>query len=381
MNPLVQLKQTTSLLLVALGLACFGLSTTAQAVSPAPDGGYSGRNTAEGDKALFKLTTGVDNTAVGFHALRNINNALGNTAIGSNALSENTTGFQNTAIGSGALGGNTTGYANTVTGDEAMGNPVQHNTGSSNTANGFGALYNNTTGFGNTAIGIAALTDNTTGQENTGVGDYALYSNTTGSANIAIGPSAGINLTTGSHNIDIGALGLAGESNKIRIGKQGTQDGTFISGIFGVAVTGSSVVVNAHGQLGVSTSSARYKQEIKSMDNRSEAILALKPVTFHYKKEIDPAGTSQFGLVAEEVEKVNPDLVVRDENGDLSSVRYEAVNAMLLNEFLKEHKRTEKLEATVASLAATVKEQSAQIQKVSAQLEASKTAPRVVNNP
>ena len=174
-----------------------------------------------------------------------------------------------------------------------------------------------------------------------------------------------------SNNIDIGANvdGVAGESNTIRIGNTDITD-TFISGISGTTVaSGAAVLVDSNGHLGTVTSSKRFKDNIKPMDKASEALLALKPVTFRYKKEIDPAGISQFGLVAEEVEKVNPDLVVRDQEGTPYTVRYEAVNAMLLNEFLKEHKKTEKLEATVASLIATVKEQAAQIQKVSTQFE------------
>ena len=233
--------------------------------------------------------------------------------------------------------------------------------------------------------GVNALFFNTTGQNNTAVGLNALLNNNTGSNNIALGVSAGSNLTTGSNNIEIGALGVAGEANKIRIGRQGTQNGTNIAGIFGVAVAGTQVVVNLNGKLGVAASSARFKEAIKPMDKASEALLALKPVTFRYKEELDPAKIPQFGLVAEEVEKVNPDLVVHDDAGKVMTVRYEAVNAMLLNEFLKEHKafieeqhKVETLEATVADLIATTKEQAAQIQKVSGQLKASKPAPQVV---
>src|SRR5206468_4741406 len=158
-----------------------------------------------------------------------------------------------------------------------------------------------------------------------------------------LGNGAGYNLTTGSNNIAIGAAGAAGEAGKIRIGTKGKHNGTLIAGIYGVAVTGSQVVISSTGKLGVATSSARYKKAIKPMDKASEAILALEPVTFHYKEEIDPEGVPQFGLIAEQVEKVNPDLVVRDENGKVNTVRYEAVNAMLLNEFLKEHRKVESL--------------------------------------
>jgi hypothetical protein len=191
----------------------------------------------------------------------------------------------------------------------------------------------------------------------------------------------------GSNNIDIGNLGVAGEANTIRIGTQGTQRKAFIGGISATAVSGTAVMISSSGQLGVAPSSVRFKEEIKPMDEASESILALKPVTFRYNKEIDPHCTPQFGLVAEDVEKVNPGLVVRDTDGKPYTVRYDAVNAMLLNEFLKEHTafveeqhKVEKLEATVASLAATVKEQAAQIQRVSAQLEASKPAPQTAQN-
>jgi len=204
-----------------------------------------------------------------------------------------------------------------------------------------------------------------------------------------LGANAGTNLTNGSNNIDIGAPGTAGESAKIHIGKQGTQNGTFIAGIFGVTMTGSPVVVNSSGKLGVSgTSSIRFKKAVKPMDKASEAILALKPVTFRYKEEIDPEGIPQFGLVAEEVEKVNPDLVARDEDGKVMTVRYEAVNAMLLNEFLKEHRNVAQQESTIAELKTTVAQQQKQIealtatvQKVSDQVALSKPAPQLVANP
>ena len=201
--------------------------------------------------------------------------------------------------------------------------------------------------------------------------------------NIGLGLSAGVDLTIGSNNIDIGSAGVAGESNTIRIGS--AQVRTFIKGISGAVVSGAAVVVNAVGQLGVTASSERFKDEIKPMDKASEVILALNPVTFRYKKDIDPDGIPQFGLLAEEVEKVNPALVTRDADGKLYTVRYEAVNTMLLNEFLKEHQKVEDLkkdfQATVAQLTAQLREQGAQIQKVSAALEANKPAPQVVNNP
>ena len=456
------MKPRTPPVLITIALACFALVQNTQAVSPPPDGGYPGANTAEGQNALLSLSSGTYNTAVGFSSLKsntigNLNTAIGvnalsfntigysNTANGVNALYSNTTGIENTASGAYALfrntgadntatgayalfnatGGlntatgafalfnNTTGGFNTATGYTALANnttgddntatgaqALAHNvTGSLNTAVGFFALWGNVSGHRNTAIGYTALesghgSDNTAvgayalssnGDGNTAVGSGALIGNLTGSLNTALGQNAGQGLVNGneSNNIDIGAnvYGVTGESNTIRIGN-GNITGTYISGISGQTATGGAAIfVNANGKLGTMTSSKRFKDEIKPMDKASEVLLALKPVTFRYKKEIDPTRTSQFGLVAEDVEKVNPDLIVRDTEGKPYTVRYEAVNAMLLNEFLKEHRKTEKLEATVASLIATVKEQAAQIQKVSAQLEASRPAPRVVNNP
>jgi len=383
MNPLIQLKQRSPLFLVAFVLACFALSPTLRAISPLPDGGYADNNTAEGTNALFTFT-GLSP-----------NNGDENTAIGFEALYHNTSGNHNTASGFQALFSNTTGVANTAVGHNALGT----NTGSHNTAVGGGTLASNTIGHENTATGHHALNLNTNGGYNTADGEYALASSTRASQNTALGYGAGYRLTTGGNNIDIGNLGVAGEANTIRIGNPVTvmypdgtthaaQTKTYIAG-FATAVTGSTVVVNTTTrQIGMMPSSARFKEEIQRMDNASEAILALKPVTFRYKKDIDPDGTPQFGLVAEEVEKVNPALITRDVDGKPYTVRYDAVNAMVLNEFLKEHREVAELKSTVAeqrkgmeAMAAQLKEQAAQIQKVSAQLEASKPAPQMVNNP
>src|ERR1700719_579543 len=347
-------------------------------------------NTATGVNALVNNTTASDNMAMGYQSLFNNTTGDSNTGTGVNALYSNTTGVGalfsnttaglNTATGAAALFSNTTALDNTATGTAAL----YHNTiGSLNTANGFQALNANTTGGSNTANGVNALLNNTGANNNTADGVGALANNTTGSNNIGLGTNAGSNLTTGSNNIDIYDPGVAGESNHIRIGTAGTQTATFIAGISGATASGGAAVfVNANGQLGTATSSRRFKQEIKPMDKASEAILALRPVTFRYKQEIDPKGIPQFGLVAEEVEKVNPDLVVRDAEGKVYTVRYEAVNAMLLNEFLKERRRAEKqrkcFEAKFVQQQKQIEALTATVQKVSDRLELSKPAPQMV---
>jgi hypothetical protein len=267
---------------------------------------------------------------------------------------------------------------NTVLGEDAL---ISLTTGNNNTAIGFNALTLNTTGFQNTAIGFA-LRFNTSGDNNTAIGQAALNNNTTGSSNIAVGFLAGVNLTTGNNNIYIGNVGgSSGESAKIRIGTGGTHTKTYIAGINGATVaSGVGVIVGNNGQLGTVVSSEQFKDEIKPMDKASEAILALKPVTFRYKKELDPEGIPQFGLVAEHVEKVNPDLVARDDQGKPYTVRYEAVNAMLLNEFLKEHRKVEEQGVIIAKQQKQIEALTAGLQKVSAQVEMSRRAPQMVNN-
>jgi uncharacterized coiled-coil protein SlyX len=386
MNPLTKSKNTTILpVLVALAFACFALVPQARAVCQ--EGCLSSNNTALGEDALISNTTGFDNTAIGLDALFSNTTGSANTATGWTALQSNTTGFNNTANGSNSLARNTTGINNTATGEGAL---FLNTTGSQNTADGVFALGNNIDASQNTAIGFEALIFNTTGASNTSVGYNSLLNNTTGSDNIALGVSAGINLTTGNFNIDISNAGVAGESRTIRIGTRGTHRNTSIAGINGVTVpNGVGVIIDTNGHLGTVVSSARYKDDMKPMDKASEAILALKPVTFHYKHEIDPDGIPQFGLVAEQVEKVNPDLVARDEHGKPYAVRYEAVNTMLLNEFLKEHRKVAEQEATItqlkAELRATATRQQKQIdalteglQKVSAQLEMSRRAQQTV---
>jgi trimeric autotransporter adhesin len=363
------------------------------------------RNTANGAFALSKNTTDSFNTATGFQALFSNTGDGGhnNVATGYQALYNNTTGRRNTAHGSSALYSNTTGNFNVAQGDQAL---YSNPSGIVNTAIGWGALFSNTNcfdpgctggGSGNTAVGAEALISNTAGGGNTAVGEGALINHLTGNQNIVLGLRAGQDLTDGQVNIYIANQGVPSENTTIRIGNvvswtdiygfgHPAHTATFIAGISGqTASGGAAVFVNTDGKLGTLTSSARFKTDIKPMDKTSEAILSLKPVTFRYKKEVDTQCIPQFGLVAEDVEKVNPDLVVRDGEGKVYSVRYEAVNAMLLNEFLKEHRKVEKLEATFAQqrkdFEAAVAQLTAQVQKVSAQLEASQPAPQVVNNP
>jgi uncharacterized coiled-coil protein SlyX len=274
-----------------------------------------------------------------------------NTATGSHALESNTAGELNMANGYQALATNTTGYGNTAAGSASL---YRNTTGGRNTAAGLQALSLNTTGSNNVAAGDLALFSNTTGRYNTSLGSSALFFNTTGDSNIAIGESAGSNLTTGKNNINLGNSGNAGESAKIRIGNRAHKN-TYIAGISGVTVAnGVGVIIDTEGHLGTINSSKRFKDAIKPMGDASEPILALTPVTFRYKHELDLEGIPQFGLVAEEVEKVNPDLVARDEQGKPYTVRYEAVNAMLLNEFLKEHRTVQELKSTAAKQEATI---------------------------
>jgi uncharacterized coiled-coil protein SlyX len=406
----------------------------AQAVVPPPDGGYPGFTTAEGEKALFSLTTGSANTAVGWYSLFSnaaggfntatgagsllFNTANDNTAFGAAALLFNTTGTDNTAVGAAALSNNTLGQDNTGTGAFAL---LLNTTGNFNTANGFDALFSNTegqfntadgngaldlntAGNGNTAIGASTLQGNIDGDDNTALGSFALSNNTTGARNVALGVNAGQNVTTADNVICIGSNNVNGAN---------VSDTCFIGNIRGVTTQNANaipVLIDTAGQLGTMSSSRRFKKEIKPMESASEAILGLKPVTFEYRG--DKTDTPQFGLIAEEVAEVNPDLVVRDGKGEIYSVRYDAVNAMLLNEFLKEHRKVEEQQATITKLTSTVakqetgiaqqrknfeatlaevkkgmeiivarfKEQDAKIQRVSEQIEKSRPAPQIASN-
>ena len=361
----------------------------------------------KGRTLCISLTTGTFNTAVGFlsgHAFTtgNFNTAIGagallltrsdeNTATGAAALLNSSGGFGNTANGAFALFSDTDGDFNTAIGDSAL---FHNTTGGSNTASGFDALAFNSTGGNNTAIGIDALVDNTTGSNNTAIGSETLNSST-GFNNVAVGAGAGSDITNANNVIRIGAF-LPGLNQ---------DNSCFISNIFGAQIGGNAVPVSidSNGKLGTTTSSRRFKKEIKPMDTTSEAILLLRPVSFHYKS--DKTNTRQFGLIAEEVAEVNPDLVVRDKNGELLTVRYDAVNAMLLNEFLKEHRKVkaqqtkiDEQQATIAELKSTVAQQqksfqakladqekqisalASGLQKVSAQLETDKSALKMIAN-
>jgi hypothetical protein len=350
---------------ILFALGCLALCPMARAVVPAPDGGYPNFNTAEGSNALKNLTTGVGNAAVGWFSLFSNTDGSFNTALGAGTLLSNVgdqnTGFgiQNTAIGALALFSNATGSQDTATGVLAL---LSNTTGVSNTANGYSALYSNTTGFFNSATGYQAL-----------------GSNTTGSFNTALGHAAGANIITGQNNVCIGAMVY---------GVDGANDTTWIGNVYDSVTTARQVYVNADNKIGTLSSSRRFKHDIQPMDRSSETLFALKPVTFRYKKDADPSQALSFGLIAEEVAQVSPELITRDEEGKPQTVRYEAVNAMLLNEFLKEHRKNEQQESKIEQQDAKIAQQQKQIealteglQKVSAQLELNKAAPQtVVNN-
>jgi len=391
------MKTTIRSVLVLLAFACLAaLGPTMQAVVPAPDGGYPGANTAEGQNALLNLTTGGFNTAVGWLSLRSETTGSFNTAVGAGTLFRNNAN-ENTAIGIGALLSNTSGLGNTATGAFALfsntGSPDNPNQpsgdpGSLNTANGDRALFSSTTGTLNTAIGANALFENTTGSGNTAVGTSTLVNSTSGNGNIALGFSAGNAVNIASNVIAIGTLG------------QDVSNSCFIGQIYTniqpqVGTDPDLVTINSDGRLGrANVSSRRYKHDIKPMHNASEAIYALKPVSFRYHKEYDVSQTIAFGLIAEEVAEVNSDLVGHNREGQPESVRYEQINAMLLNEFLKEHRKGEEqdrkiqeqqmtiaeLKAEMKALAATVNEQASQVRKVSAQLEVASPAMTIAEN-
>ena len=375
-------------------------------------------NTAHGSSALSSNMAGSSNSAVGAYSLQNSTSGSYNNALGHSALWSNTTGSWNVAVGTTALGNNTTGWSNTAFGGDAL---SANTTGMNNTAMGDVALESNTIGSGNVAVGSAALASRTgasyqlqgantavgysalryTGAEwgsgsggdgNTAVGDRAMLYNVDGSfncafgllalsadngetdssENTAIGDRAGYGLRTGVGNVYIGEHEMARDPNENYHTYIHNINTTSVSGGFADTVT---IDLNT-GLLGHLTSSRRHKEDIKAMDDASETLYQLKPVTYRYKKEIDRNQALDYGLIAEEVAKVDPNLALRNGKGEIESVRYNAINVMLLNEFLKEHKafveeqeKVKKLEAGLAGLLATVKEQAAQIEKVSAELQ------------
>jgi len=403
------MKTSTPPILTTLTFLCLAaVGPKAQAVLPPPDGCYPNFATAEGCGALNSLTTGSGNTGLGWRSLfldttgsfntgvgggaLALNNADSNTAVGAAALLLNTTGGVNTANGAFALLNNTTGSRNNAIGSNAL---FTNTGGTSNNAFGYRALFSNITGLTNNAFGDQALHNNTEGNGNCAFGDGALF-NTTGHDNTAIGALAGVNLTTGSSNVAVGSAAgtnVTTASNVICIGADvagfDVNDSCFIGNIRDalVAPDAQPVLVDSTGKLGTTSgSSRRFKKKIKPMAKASEAILALRPVTFHYKA--DTTDRPEFGLIAEEVAEVNPDLVVRDKDGELLTVRYDAVNAMLLNEFLKEHKafveeqhKVQRLEAALDAINQRLKEQEAKIEKVSAQIDMNQPASQVARVP
>ncbi len=441
--------------LLLLPLVCFGLAPMAKAVGPDTGGAIAGSNNGEGIGVLVSRTSGIWNTGTGFEALNHLtagqqNTATGlralnndinggyNTATGVLSLFSNTSGFFNSATGAYSLANNTTGLRNTALGYAAL---YRNAGGEDNTAVGFAALYHNSVfassncAFGksalfnnlkaetNNAFGVEALYNNLTGEPNNAFGTGALFANTEGSSNnafghdalrnnvdgewnnafgfealktnvsgsfnTAIGDSAGFDIT-GDGNVCIGegVLGQTGVNDSTYIRNINTTAQPIVAGVDGVTVDLTT------GRLGHGVSSRRYKEQIKPMDKASEMLFALKPVTYRYKKEIDPKQTLDFGLIAEEVAKVSPELAIRDAKGQVANVRYNAINAMLLNEFLKEHQQVVEQQATIAELKSTVaqqqkgmdvltaqlNEQATQIQKVSAQIEMSRPVPKVVLN-
>ncbi len=394
-------------------LVCLGLAPMAQAVNPPPDGGYPGFNTAEGDYSLFNLTTGQFNTAIGFNALRSNTTGNHNVAFGLNTLLFNTTGTGNMGVGGGCLRSNLTGNNNTAVGYQAMSaNTVSDNsaigyqalfhnmTGTGNVANGFQAAFANAGGSYNTANGWLALPGNTSGIWNVADGAFALGNNDTGSYNVAVGVQAGLGITSGDRNTCLGTTTCGGTTtadNVVCVGwgaaGENISDRAYIPNIgqFAQASGGGVEFVTVRltdGKLGHSLSSRRYKEDIKSMGDASELIYKLKPVSFRYKKTPEQQSDNlDYGLIAEDVAEIDPQLAIRNGKGQIESLRYLAVYNMMLNEFLKEHRKVEAQQATIAELKSTMdvltaqlKEQAAQIQKVSAQLETSKPAPHVVVN-
>jgi hypothetical protein len=300
-------------------------------------------------------TDGKLNTAIGTGTLASNTSGVENTASGQQALANNTTGSGNTASGYQSLYANIDGADNTASGVSALQN---NSSGSQNTAIGFDALVSNTSGGLNTASGVGALFSNTTGAANTAGGDAALYYNTTGSNNIGIGNGAASSVAgNGNNNIHIGSGGVSADSGIIRIGLAGIQTGTYIAGISGASPGAPNLLVciDGNGRLGTSgcsstPSSLRFKEQISDMGDNGK-LLQLRPVTFFYKPEYDDGShTLQYGLIAEEVAKLYPDMVGYDKDGQPASVKYQSLTPMLLNEVQKQNAQIQKLEDRLAAL-------------------------------
>jgi trimeric autotransporter adhesin len=326
---------------VGVGLQALALNTT---------GSY---NTAGGYAALYSNTAASGNTATGYFALF-YNTAAGSTATGYEALYANTTGAQNTAAGYQALYANTTGANGTATGYLAL---SSNTNGQYNTAYGSQALRDNT-GSDNTASGSESLLSNTSGEANTASGTFSLLYNTTGSGNIAVGYQAGLNIATTSNNIDIGSAGAAGDNGVIRIGAAGSQNSAYVAGIYGVTTGASNavpVLIDSNGNLGTVSSSRRYKEDVQDMADASTGLMRLRPVTFRYKQAYaDGSKPIQYGLIAEEVAEVYPDLVARSADGQIETVKYQVLDPMLLNELQKQNERIRSLEERLAKVEAAL---------------------------
>lgn len=293
------------------------------------------------------------NTCIGTEVLSNNISGGFNSALGFRALFSNTTGSYNSALGINALYFNTTGINNVSIGVSSL---VYNTTGNNNSALGTYSLYSNTIGYENSAMGFSAIGANTSGKNNSAVGYNALRNNTTGANNTAIGHSAGYNLTTGSNNVDIANIGVAGESAAIRIGTQGVHASAYLAGVYGVNVPNASfVTVTPSGQLGIYVSSRRYKEDIKPMDSVSDKLLELRPVTFRYKKA-DEEGRKpiQYGLIAEEVDEIMPELVVRNKDGSPETVAYQYIPSLLLNEYQKQHRELITQKAALSEIKAVL---------------------------
>ena len=282
--------------------------------------------------------TGIQNTAIGYNTLQT-NTGDSNSAIGSYALSANSSGNNNTALGASALLQNALGSSNTAVGTDALSNTV---VGNDNTGLGFAALDSNSTGSNNVAVGASTLWNAVSGGNNVAVGTSSLFADTLGSWNIAIGYQAGYAITNGNYNIDIGSNGTSSDSGVIRIGASGSQATTYIAGIVNTTVSGAPVVINSNGQLGTQTSSARFKEQIEDMGEASDALFKLRPVVFRYRSgAVDLPSSLQYGLIAEEVEKVYPELVLHDQNKQPFALAYQELPSLLLNELQKQRRTIE----------------------------------------